>query len=341
MERKIMSLGRSSLVISLPKNWIQLNNLNKGDVVSFTIQRDRSLIVSPSPEKKRRHNEITVRIETSEDATLLVRKMIACYLNGYFGIRLVSDSVFSVPQRNAIRNVAGKLYMRIMDSDAQTMYLETLGADESAVSLQLALKRIQTICLSMCNDALKSLKTSDIKLAKSVFSLDDDVDHFSFFILRLLRNAAQDPGSASELGIDPVDCMDHQTLVYRVEHAADYSADIARHIIMLGESQQEIPEDVLTLMFTAGTEAVDLYAKTVNAFLSKTNSAAFSVKILEQQRRIEKLDQEITSKAFMGNQKSALLVVAICSIRDNIRKIADCAADMAETAVNRAFKAEI
>jgi phosphate uptake regulator len=341
MERKIMSLGRSSLVISLPKNWIQLNSLNKGDVVSFAIQRDRSLVVSPSPEKKRRHNEITVRIETSEDATLLIRKIIACYLNGYFGIRLVSDSVFSVPQRNAIRNVAGKLYMRIMDSDAQTVYLETLGADETAASLQLAIKRIQTICLSMCNDALKSLKTRDIKLAKSVFSLDDDVDHFSFSILRLLRNAAQDPALASELGMDPVDCMDHQTLVYMVEHAADYSADIARHVIMLGENQQEIREDILTFMFTAGTEAVDLYAKAVDAFVSKTGSAAFSVNILEQQRRIEKLDQEIASKAFMGNQKSALLVFAICSIRDNIRRIADCAADIAETAVNHAFKAEI
>jgi phosphate uptake regulator len=339
VERKIMSLGRSSLVISLPKNWVQLNNLNKGDVVSFAIQRDRSLVVSPGAEKKMKHNEISVRIETSEDATLLVRKIIACYLNGYFGIRLISDSVFSVPQRDAIRNIAGKLYMRIMDSDAQTVYLETLGVDESAASLQLALKRIQTICLSMCNDALKSLSTSDMELARSVFSLDDDVDHFSFFIFRLLRNAAQDPVLASELGIDPVDCMDFQTLVHGVEHAADYSANIVKHVIMLGQSQQEMPEDVLTFMFTAGTEAVDLYAKAVNAFLSK--DAPFSVKIMEQQRRIEKLDQEIASKAFTGNQKSVMLVFAVCSIRDNIRKIADCAADIAEIAVNRAYKAEI
>ena len=108
---------------------------------------------------------------------------------------------------------------------------------------------------------------------------------------------------------------------------------------MLDESQQAIPEDVLALMFAAGTEAVDLYAKAVNAFLLK--DVVFSVKIQEQQRRIEKLDQEIASKAFMGNQKSALLVFAICSIRDNIRKIADCAADIAETAVNHAFKVEI
>jgi phosphate uptake regulator len=52
MERRIMSLGRSSMVITLPKNWMQLNELKKGDAVSLAIQRDRSLVVYPSAQKK-------------------------------------------------------------------------------------------------------------------------------------------------------------------------------------------------------------------------------------------------------------------------------------------------
>jgi phosphate uptake regulator len=52
MERKVMSLGKSSLVISLPKEWMPLNDLKKGDAVSFNIQRDRSLVVHPSAFKK-------------------------------------------------------------------------------------------------------------------------------------------------------------------------------------------------------------------------------------------------------------------------------------------------
>ena len=46
----------------------------------------------------------------------------------------------------------------------------------------------------------------------------------------------------------------------------------------------------------------------------------------------------IASKAFTGKPKKAELVCAICSIRDNIKRIADCAANIAEIAVNRAFK---
>ena len=330
-----MSLGRSSMVISLPKNWMQLNELKKGDVVSFAIQRDRSLVVYPGAEKKAKPMEITLRIGENEGDTLITQKIIGPFLNGYSGVTLISEKIFSIPQRKAIRNIAGRLYMRIMESDSKGVYLQTL-ADESRASLEQAIQRMHLISHSMCEDICTALKNRNVALAKSVFSLDDDVDHFSFFLLRLLRKAAQDAALANELRIDPLDCMDHQTLVYRIEHAADYTADIARHIIMLDGSKQKIPDDVLDLMVIAATESVDLYVKAVNAFFSK--DVPFSVEIMKKQQGIEKLDQEIASKAFTGKQKNAELVCAICSIRDNIKRIADCAANIAEISINRAFK---
>jgi phosphate uptake regulator len=335
MERRIMSLGRSSMVISLPKNWMQLNELKKGDVVSFAIQRDRSLVVYPSANRKVAPKEITLHIGQNEDENLVTQKIIGAFLNGYSGFTLISEKIFSIPQRKAIRNIAGRLYMRIMESDSKGVYIQTLS-DESKASLEQAIQRMHLISYSMCEDTFVSLKKNDIALAKSVFSLDDDVDHFSFFILRLLRQAAQNASLANELRIDPLDCMDHQTLVYRIEHAADYAADIARHIIMLNGSKQKIPDDVLELMVMAGTDAVDLYVKSVNAFFSK--DIPFSVEIMKYHQRIEKLDQEIAVKSFTGKHKNAELVCGICSIRDNIKRIADCAANIAEIAVNRAFK---
>ena len=77
MERKIMSLGKSSLVISLPKEWMQLNDLKKGDSVSFNIQRDRSLVVYPSAFKKSEPKEITLSIGQNEEELLITRKSSA------------------------------------------------------------------------------------------------------------------------------------------------------------------------------------------------------------------------------------------------------------------------
>ncbi len=141
---------------------------------------------------------------------------------------------------------------------------------------------------------------------------------------------------ANELHVDPLDCMDHQMLVYRMEYASDYAADIARHIIMLNGTKQKIPDDVLALMISAGTEVADLYVRAVSAFFAKDVAAA--VEIMKYKQKMEKVEVDIASKSFTGPPKNAELVCGICSIRDNIKRISHCAFSIAEIAVNRAFK---
>ncbi|MGA2386430.1 MAG: phosphate uptake regulator PhoU [Candidatus Bathyarchaeia archaeon] len=334
MERRIMSLGRSSMVISLPKNWMTLNELNKGDVVSYAIQRDRSLVVYPGAEKKSPPKETTIKIGSNEDEALIIQKIIGSFLNGYSGITLIAEKILSVPQRKAIRYIAGRLYMRIMESDSRGVYLQTL-TDESKASLDQAVQRMHLISYSMCEDVFTALKTNDISLAKSVLSLDDDVDQFHFLILRILREAAQSPVLANELRLDPVDCMDYQYLSVLIEHAADYVADIAKHIIMIDGIGETIPSNLLELMVDEGTEVVDLYIKAVNAFFQ--HDLDFSVEIMKQTKRIEKLDQEIANTTFISNKKPEL-ICAVCSIREDIKRLAFYAANIAEVTVNHAFK---
>ena len=83
------------------------------------------------------------------------------------------------------------------------------------------------------------MKNKDVTLAKAVFSLDEDVNHFAYFLLRVLRNAAQDSVLANQFRIDPLDCMDYQTLVFMMREVADNSADLARHMIMLDGAKLE------------------------------------------------------------------------------------------------------
>jgi len=334
MERRVMSLGRSSLVISLPKNWMQLNELKKGDVVSFAIQRDRSLVIYPGTKKKSETKETTLRIGPDEDDLLITMKIVGSYLNGYSGITLISEKVFSVPQIKAIRKTAGMLYMRIMESNSKGVYIQTL-MDETKADLKQTVQRLHLISQSMGEDAVKSLKNKDVALAKAVFSLDDDVYHFVYFLLRVLRDAVQGSVLANEYRVDPLECMDYQTLVYMMRDVADNSAEVSRHVIMLDGIQQDIPGNVLELMVIAGNEALNLYVKAVDAFFSK--DVAKSVEILRQREEIAKLDSEIAARAFEVKQKNEQLICAICTIRDSIKRIADCAASIARIAINREF----
>jgi len=334
-QRKIMSLGRSSLVISLPKHWVKLNELKRGDVVSLAVQRDRSLVVFPGVEKKKELKTITLHVDPDEKEVMIVRSIIACYLNGYSGIRLVSKGIFSIAQQKAIRRIVRILYMRIMESDAKNMYIQTL-IDESKASVISGLRRMHLISSSMYRDALNSLKTRDANLARAVYTLDDDVDHFSFFLLRLLRSTTLNPTLANQLDLEPIDCLDYQTLIHRIEHVADHATNIAKNIIMLNGRQQKISKPLVELMLIAGNAALNSYNKAVEAFFSKDVDR--SDEIIEEQKRIEKLDLDIASKSFLI-EKNALIICATCSIRDSIKRIAEYAADIAEITINRSYKA--
>ena len=334
-QRKIMSLGRSSLVVSLPKHWTKLNELKQGDVVSLAIQRDRSLVVFPGTGSKKWSKEITLQIDPNERDAMIVRSIIACYLNGYSGIRLVSKKIFPAIQQRAIRRIVRMLYMRIIESDAKKMHIVTL-MDESRASVISGIQRMHVIANSMCRDVLNSLRDQDAALAKTVYSLDDDVDHFSFLILRLLRRAALDPALANQLDIEPIDCLDYQTLVHRIEQVADNATNIAKNIIMLGGNQLRISDPLLELMMTASNSALDCYGKAVEAFFS--NDTASSDGIIESQKIIEKLNREIASWAFLHEKKNPIIICATCSIRESIKRFAEYAADIAEITIDRSYK---
>jgi len=334
-QRKVMSLGRSSLVVSLPKHWTNLNELKQGDVVSLGIQRDRSLVIFPGTDRKESSKEITLHVDPNEKDITIVRSIIACYLNGYSGIRLVSKRIFPVTQQRAIRRIVRILYMRIMDSGSKNIHIVTL-LDESRASIISGIQRMHKISNSMCRDVLNSLKDQDVMLAKTVYSLDDDVDHFSFLVLRLLRRGALEPALANQLDLELLDCLDYQTLVHRIEQVADNAANIAKHLVMLNGEQLKISDPLVELMMNAGSNSVKLYGKAVEAFFSQ--DVAGSEKIIEEGKTIEKLDREIASWSFLHEKKNPIIICATCSIRESITRIAEYAADIAETTIYRSYK---
>lgn len=328
-QRKIMSLGRSSLVISLPKRWVEMNELGRGDTISIGIQRDRSLVVFPGLKKKREPKRVTLKVDPSDREDSLVRTIIACYLNGYCGITLLSSGIFTVPQQKAVRDIVGTLYMGILESDTKRIYLQTL-VDESNAPVETAIRRMYIISSSMGQDALKAVVNQDEELAKVVYTLDDDVDQLSFYITRFLRGAILDPDLAEDLDLEPIDCLDYQILVHRVEQVADHSASISRNIASLGKNHR-ISDPMLEHIKKLGKEALELYDDAAKAFFSGDKDS--SNELIRQQN---KLDEKLA--ACTVGETNPVNACTLCSIRDSLRRIAEYAADIAEITINHYHK---
>jgi len=189
----------------------------------------------------------------------------------------------------------------------------------------------------MYQDTLNSLRNRDVSLAKVVYSLDNDVDHFSSFILRLIRSVILNPELTNPIGLELIDCPDYQTLLHRIEQVADRAANIAKYTIMLKGAIKEIPDAILELILRAGEEVSDAYDRAVKAFFSK--DAAEANRIIEFQEKIVRLDQEIASKFFSSETRNVTLCCSVCSIRDNIRETMEHAVDIANLTIDRSYKA--
>ncbi len=332
--RKVIPLGNSSLVVSLPIEWVRQNKINKGDLVDVNIQNDQSLIITPEYERKPREDKISLTIEENETEESITRIIIGCYLNGYETIILKSKKKFSNKQHQAVRSTIKSLYLRIIESTTSKITIQTL-MDESKASVLLSIERMHLITGSMCDDVLNSMRYRDMDLARSVVNLEDDVDQYLFFLLRLIRSALIYPPLASELELELVDCLDWQTLIYRIEHVADHITHIANSIINLIETKTEIPKNIWNAFLKSAEISFESYKKAVDFFLS--NRIDHSNRIIDNQREIERILKEITPLPLLGiDDRETFSQLFI--IRDSIRRICEYAADVAELTIDRAYK---
>ncbi len=334
--RKITALGKYSLIVTLPKKWAKMNNLKQGDDVSLMVQPDLSLVISPEMGAVEKQKEIKLFLRAEEDENTIKRNIIGCYLNGYDIIRLESGKIFTAAQHSAIRSVVRTLYMRIIESTASSVVLQTL-MDETMASVVLGIERMHIITSSMCQDTLNAMKNWDEDLAMSVVSLEDDVDQFMFFILRLIRCAAQAPSLANQLGLNVIDCLDYQTLVHRIERVADHTTNIAQSLIKLFEQRIFTPKEAFYVLIRAGEIAFDSYDKAVQSFLS--NKLDDTKEVIERQREIERLEETIIPLPYSGESEEKDVLCHICVIRDSIKRISEHSADIAELTIDRSFKA--
>ena len=88
--RKIQFTGKSSYIVSLPKQWIFEMGLKQGDQVTVVRQGTSTLQIVPS----KRHTKIvntddaTIEIDSDDEGSSIVRKLVSLYLLGFSTINV-------------------------------------------------------------------------------------------------------------------------------------------------------------------------------------------------------------------------------------------------------------
>jgi phosphate uptake regulator len=330
--RKIMALGKSSNAVTLPKEWLEENLLRKGDYVMMHKRSNGSLVLQPYIDDEEEISNINLRIKSGETVNSITRKVIGSFLDGYSHINLFSEKIFTGEQQSAIREISRKLYMMVINSEASKIQLETI-IDESRASIHSCIDRMHMMTYSMLRDVIEAMKNSDKELALSVVSLEEDVDQLMYLVLRIIRIAVQSSRLASHLSLEPLDCLDYQTLVKLIEWIADNVTGIADSLIQMIDNDVFLPRLLKDVFLEAATLAFRSYEESVSCFLLKDIGPAND--IIDRQDEIRSLYLNITPMPTEFEFDSSQILQVI-NIRENIMNICSLSADIAELIIDRA-----
>ena len=112
--RKIQFTGKSSYIVSLPKQWINELGLKQGDQIRMVRKGSSTLELFPPKFESRTQKKEDATIEISEDekAESIVRKLISLYFLGFRTINLKPKNGRLDPsQRNTAKEAVKRMLM--------------------------------------------------------------------------------------------------------------------------------------------------------------------------------------------------------------------------------------
>lgn len=311
-ERRLQKIG-SSILMSLPAEWIKTLGLKKGDILSIENNDDNSITIFPTSDRNSQGKEIAIHLlDLSHDK--LINQIYGAYLLGYDIIKIVGRTQIDFQNREiikkAMRNLIG---LEIVDEDGLNMTIQFL-LDAHSMNTSKILKQMSSIVSGMHKDIVNAMKTRDRKIDLLVRGRDDEVNRQYFLIVRLIRTAMMDRRLASSLDLSNIDILDYRIAANHLENAGDF---ISRLSSQLSGFFDKIKYEKI---IEANYLILEMQEKSISGFITKDTEKTSHVVTLFN--KFDALSTFIKNDYLKleGNYQSALKIISIIYTMDEIAR---------------------
>ena len=337
--RKIQLTGGSTYTVSLPKRWVEQMGLQRGSTVNVVQMDNLTLCIQPKgakTEDKARRAVITVSDGVTPES--LIRRVVSAYLLGYNIIQIrTQQNRLDSAQRYAVKDFTRKKLVgtEILSDLPRDLTLQVL-LSYAELSVKDALHRMSVISASMHRDAIITLATDDPRLAREVIAMDDEVDRFSLYVIRLLKAAVSDGHILREIGLySPRECLGYRLITKSVERMADHAVNIAQNSLALTLSA--LNEEILNELKTMSESALKVFEEAVESLFDRNYAAAD--KVLMKADETRGMEAGAIQKIIKNAPPED--VAALRLIIESILRTAEYGSDIAETVLNMTIRDEL
>ncbi len=257
--RRLQKIG-SSILVSLPKEWIIANNLDKGSQVELETGQD-SVSISANKEM-RPTKEVVISYPLPKDENI-VADITGAYLLGYDIIQITSKLIIPGENREQIRNSMRRLVgMEIIEEDASNINMQFL-LDATTLNPEKILKRISSIALGMYDDIANGLISLDKSNLQTLAKRDVEVNRQYFLLVRLIRSTLVDKRLANIFNLENIDILDYRMAANLLENAGDTIVELANYIYNSTLSQEHLKKifDLVKNFNILAEKSIDSFIK--------------------------------------------------------------------------------
>lgn len=330
--RKIQFTGKSSYIVSLPKQWIMDLGLKQGDQIRMIRKGSSTLELYPPKFGSRiqKKEDAVIEIDIEEEASSIVRKLISLYFLGFKTINVKpKNGRLSPIQRNTVKEAVKRMLMgsEIISDSSGGITVQVL-VNLLELSVDGAFKRMIHLAKSMSSDALLSVKENNSELAQEVINTDDEVDRFGFYIIRQLKIAIQNEHMLKEMGFrNARNCLGYRLVVKNIERAGDHAAFIAKDLL---EFKKSIKKEILQKLQDMNDFSLSVLDDACLALFKEDYSQA--EKTIEKTTDVAKYEKKVrdASKSLKDDEE----LYRVRRMTENIRRISEYASDISEIVLN-------
>lgn len=348
--RTLQQIG-SSILVSLPTEWIKKNFLIKGKSINIETNSDNTISIYNNyqdqeikiefnyqydnhvqkiqiDKDKDENNKISTIGKTTEDIKILLNKIFGAYLLGYNIINIKSKEPISFEDSEEIKKSIRKLIgLEIVDENNYNINLQFL-LDAKTLNIEKILNMMNSIITGMFRETIYSIDSRfNQDLKKKIASRDDEIDRQYFLLVRLIRTAIMNKKLASVLNLSNIDMLDYRIAANFLETAGDLITELISYLTEVKEDKQ-----ITDLIKKTGSSLEEMQIYSIEAFTKMSRDKAFKVIENYEEFRISlsNLKRNIKSnKDILTNETSLVAVVNIISCLD---KIAKCWIDITDLA---------
>lgn len=293
-KRKLQKVGHSTLSVSLPKKWINLTGVNRGDIVYLDQNEDGTLRIFSEAvlEKGKEPVHYDINCDLIREPNLLERLIVGSYVQGVDMIKIFSSTRIDSKQREETRNISRRLIgISIMEESRKEMILQS-AIDPSKIGVFPLLERLSVIASTMIKEAMEALQEFNTEFANDVIIREGEANNVYWLITRLIHTTQKSQTLAETISLKaPISRVGIRLVSRSLERIADCAENIAKIALQLHEIRDTIDKEELNKISLLGKMTKDVYQKAIDSLFMRNVINANDALNLR-----DKLDAEVESR---------------------------------------------